>query len=99
MVMLSVWLAVCDRQEAWGRKGGRAGGGDVPHLYALVKHGQAVLKGLAQLHRRGVLHRGLTPDHILVRCLRHLLTPAHYVAAAAGKEPVCLGACLDAVAS
>ena len=60
------------RQEAWGRctpkqdRRGARGAAQGPSLLTLLGHGKAVLHALAHVHRCGVLHRGLTPDHLLV---------------------------------
>ena len=60
-------LSSCgDRQQAWGKSSCMANGYRGPSLATLVQHGKAILKPLAHVHRQGVLHRGLTPDHVLV---------------------------------
>ena len=71
------------RQEAWGRctpnQGPRAAGGAYrgPALASLLEHGKAVVHALTHVHRCGVLHRGLTPDHLLVTPLS-LAQPCMY---------------------
>ncbi len=67
-----------DRQQAWGKSSGMANGYRGPSLATLVQHGKAILKPLAHVHRQGVLHRGLTPDHILVRAMPHCLSSRRF---------------------
>ena len=60
------------RQEAWGRctpkhaPRGTGGAAQGPSLLTLLENAKAVLHALAHVHHCGVLHRGLTPDHVLV---------------------------------
>ena len=62
------------RQEAWGRCSagqGHMGTGlyQGPSLPSLLEYGKAVLHVLGHVHRQGLLHRALLPDHILVQPL------------------------------
>ena len=66
--LLTKSLPVC-RRDAWGRAGSQNGPGvcfNSPSLLSMVEVGKALLKAMAYVHRCGVLHRGLTPDHVLV---------------------------------
>ncbi|DBA99961.1 TPA: hypothetical protein ACH3X1_013835 [Trebouxia sp. C0004] len=53
-------------QQAWGKSSCVASAYRGPSLATLVQHGKAILKPLAHVHRQRVLHRGLTPDHVLL---------------------------------
>ncbi|KAL0030720.1 hypothetical protein WJX77_003621 [Trebouxia sp. C0004] len=53
-------------QQAWGKSSCAASAYQGPSLATLVQHGKAILKPLAHIHRHRVLHRGLTPDHVLL---------------------------------
>ncbi|DBA91182.1 TPA: hypothetical protein ACH3X2_004059 [Trebouxia sp. C0005] len=53
-------------QQVWGKRGGVGIKYQGPSLPTLVQHAKAVLKPLAHIHRSRVLHRGLTPDHVLL---------------------------------
>ena len=69
--VLLILVLFDDRLQAWGKNSQAAMKG--PCLLTLVKHAQAVLKPLAHIHRHRVLHRGLTPDHVLVCLLLHTI--------------------------
>ena len=61
------WCLGCGRrQQAWGRSSWGCPAYQGPSLLTLVKYAQAILKALAHTHSCRVLHRGLTPDHVLV---------------------------------
>ncbi|KAL0019008.1 hypothetical protein WJX79_008034 [Trebouxia sp. C0005] len=53
-------------QQVWSKRGGVGNRYQGPSLLTLVQHAKAVLKPLAHIHRSRVLHRGLTPDHVLL---------------------------------
>ena len=75
LVTCTAWARLCEcsfclacgcRQQAWGRSSRVGPAYQGPSLLTLVKYTQAILKALAHTHSRSVLHRGLTPDHVLV---------------------------------
>ncbi|KAL3143103.1 hypothetical protein ABBQ38_003376 [Trebouxia sp. C0009 RCD-2024] len=56
-------------QEAWGRYApaqNPRGSYQGPSLSTLLEYGRTVLHALAHVHACQVLHRGLTPDHVLL---------------------------------
>ncbi|KAL3138439.1 hypothetical protein ABBQ32_006231 [Trebouxia sp. C0010 RCD-2024] len=56
-------------QEAWGRCAPSQNPSRVfqgPSLSSLLEHGKTVLHALAHVHACQVLHRALTPDHVLL---------------------------------
>lgn len=58
-----------------------------PSLLTLVKYTQAILKALAHTHSRQVLHRGLTPDHILVCSMLQSMSVRRHLALFVARSP------------